>query len=72
MHFTSPKDWWTGLWMSLCKLADRMDPLQFAYKAKWGVEDATLTLFNLISSHLDSPGTTVRVIFMDFSSAFKL
>ena len=48
-----------------------MDRLQFAYKAKRGVEDATLTLFNLISSHLDSPGTTVRVLFMDFSSAFN-
>ena len=36
-----------------------------------GVEDATLTLFDLISSHLDSAGTTVRVMFMDFSSAFN-
>ena len=35
------------------------------------VEDATLTLFDLISNHLDSPGTTVRVLCMDFSSAFN-
>ena len=55
----------------ISSVADRLDPLQFAYKAKRGVEDATLTLFNLISSHLDSPGTTVRVLFMDFSSAFN-
>ena len=48
-----------------------MDPLQFAYRAKRGVEDATLTLFNLIASHLDTSGTTVRVLFMDFSSAFN-
>ena len=31
----------------------------------------TLTLFNLIASHLDTSGTTVRVLFMDFSSAFN-
>ena len=52
-------------------VANHMDPLQFAYRAKRGVEDATLTLFNLIASHLDTSGTTVRVLFMDFSSAFN-
>ena len=35
------------------------------------MEDATLTLFDLISSHLDSAVATVRVLFMDFSSAFN-
>ena len=55
----------------ISSVADRMDPLQFAYKAKRGVEDATLTLFDLISSHLDYPGTTVGVLFMEFSSAFN-
>ena len=52
-------------------VANHMDPLQFAYRAKRGVEDATLTLLNLIASHLDTSGTTVRVQFMDFSSAFN-
>ena len=52
-------------------VANHMDPLQFAYRAKRGVEDATLTLLNLIASHLDTSGTTVRVLFMDFSSAFN-
>ena len=28
----------------ISSVADRVDPLQFAYKAKRGVEDATLTL----------------------------
>ena len=37
-------------------VADRMDPLQFAYKAKRGVEDACLILVNLIASHLDKSG----------------
>ena len=36
-----------------------------------GVEDATLTLYNLIASHLDTSGTTVRFLFKDFSSAFN-
>ena len=52
-------------------VANHMDPLQFTYRAKRGVEDATLTLFNLIASHLDTSRTTVRVLFMDFSSAFN-
>ena len=52
-------------------VAGRMDPLQFAYKAKRGVEDATLTLMELISHHLDQTGTFVRVLMMDFSSAFN-
>ena len=55
----------------IASVANRMDPLQFAYRARRGVEDATLTLFDLISSHLDSAGTTVRVLFMDFSPAFN-
>ena len=52
-------------------VADRMDPFQFAYKAKRGVEDATLTLLNVISQHLDSSGSCVRILFMDLSSAFN-
>ena len=51
-------------------VANNMDPLQFAYRAKRVVEDATLTMFNLIASHLHTSGTTVRVLFMDFWSAF--
>ena len=31
---------------------DQLDPFQFAYKASRGVEDASLTLFNLITQHL--------------------
>ena len=52
-------------------VADRMDPLQFAYKARKGVEDACLILVNLIASQLDKSGSYVRVMFMDFSSAFN-
>ena len=52
-------------------VANHMDPLQFVYRANRGGEDATLTLFNLIASHLDTSGTIVRVLFMDVSSAFN-
>ena len=54
----------------IASVTNRMDPLQFAYRARRG-EDATLTLFDLISNHPDSAGTTVRVLCMDFSSAFN-
>ena len=50
---------------------DRLDPLQFAYRAQRGVEDATLTLLHLILQHLETSGATARVLFMDFSSAFN-
>ena len=38
-------------------VADSMDPVQFAYKARRGVEDACLILVNLIASHLDKSGS---------------
>ena len=50
----------------LTSVAVRLDPLQFAYR----VEDATLTLVNLITNHLDTTGSCVRVLLMEFSSAF--
>ena len=53
------------------KYVANRNPLQFAYRAKRGVQDAKLTLFNLIARQLDTSGTTVRVLFVDFSSAFN-
>ena len=55
----------------MASVADRLDPLQFAYKPKRGVEDASLTLINLIAAHLEHPTNYVRILFMDFSSAFN-
>ena len=52
-------------------VANRTDPLKIAYTAKTRVQDATLTLFNLIASHRDTSGTTVSVLYIDFSSAFN-
>ena len=56
----------------VASVADRMDPLQFAYKARRGVEDACLILVNLIASYLDKCGSYARVICMYFSSVFNI
>uniref|UniRef100_A0A8C6M3D6 Reverse transcriptase domain-containing protein n=1 Tax=Nothobranchius furzeri TaxID=105023 RepID=A0A8C6M3D6_NOTFU len=47
------------------------DPLQFAYRHGVGVEDAIIQLLQPIHCHLDKAGSTVRVMFFDFSSAFN-
>ena len=52
-------------------VGESLDPLQFAYKSKRGVEDASLTLLDTVTRHLDSPNSFVRILFMDFSSAFN-
>ncbi len=44
------------------------DPLQFAYQATRGVEDAILTLLH---THLEKPKTHANILFVDFSSAFN-
>ncbi|XP_030641381.1 protein NLRC3-like [Chanos chanos] len=46
-------------------------PLQFAYQEHVGVEDAIIYLLHRARSHLDKAGSTVRVMFFDFSSAFN-
>merc|ERR1712035_43413 len=46
-------------------------PLQFAYRNGLGVEDAIIYLLQRAHSHLDQSGSTLRVMFFDFSSAFN-
>ena len=55
----------------LPQVKSQIDPLQFAYQAKRGVEDATLTLVHNLQQHLDGVGNSTRVLFVDFSSAFN-
>lgn len=85
-HAKDPKDFRpVALTSLLCKCMERvvgshlsgavtgrLDPLQFAYKAKRGVEDATLTLLDTVTRQLDSLHTHTRILFMDFSSAFNM
>ncbi len=55
----------------LLKTQSLLDPLQFAYQARRGVEDASSTLLNTIMKYLDGRKTHVRLLFVDFSSAFN-
>ncbi|KAI2647093.1 RNA-directed DNA polymerase from mobile element jockey [Labeo rohita] len=48
-----------------------LDPLQFAYRANRSVDDAVNMGLHFILQHLDRPGTYVRILFVDFSSAFN-
>ena len=50
---------------------DRMDPHQFAYRRNRGVEDAIISLLHDTYTHLESPKSFVRVLYIDFSSAFN-
>ena len=55
----------------LQRVGEALDPMQFAYRSRMGVEDAQITLLNLLYKHLEGPGTHARLLFMDFSSAFN-
>ncbi|KAI3357209.1 hypothetical protein L3Q82_015668 [Scortum barcoo] len=48
-----------------------LDPLQFAYREKTGVEDGIIFLLHRSLSHLDRGSGAVRITFLDFSSAFN-
>jgi hypothetical protein len=52
-------------------LSDIFDVLQFAYVDGKCVDDAVLTLLDIICSHLESPRSYSRVLYIDFSSAFN-
>ncbi len=45
--------------------------MQFAYRPHRGVEDATVTLLNLLAKHLEGNGSHARLLFVDFSSALS-
>ena len=51
--------------------AEDLDPLQFAYQKHIGVEDAILYMLHRAYAYLDVPGSYVRIMFFEFSSAFN-
>ncbi len=60
----------------LCKelmsqIKGMVDPLQFAYMPDRSTVDASLTLLHKVQHHLDKTNAHVRIIFMDFTSAFN-
>jgi len=48
-----------------------MHPLQFIYQSGIRVDDAVIFLLHGALSHLEKPGSPVRITFFDFSSAFN-
>ncbi len=48
-----------------------LEPLQFAYRANRTMDDAVNMGLHFILQHLDRPATYVKILFVDFSSAFN-
>ena len=48
-----------------------MDPFQFEYQLGIGVDDTIIFLLDRSLSHLEKRGSTVRIMFFDFSGAFN-
>lgn len=47
------------------------DPFQFAYRPKRSTDDAIATALHLSLAHLENKNSCVRMLFIDFSSAFN-
>lgn len=50
------------------QVSSTMDPLQFAYQDKVGVDDVIIYQLHRASSHLEGSESTVKVMFFYFSS----
>ncbi len=48
-----------------------LDPLQFAYRKNRSTDDAIAFTLHIALSHLDKRNTYVRMLFVDYSSAFN-
>lgn len=55
----------------LSQTCTHTDPYQFAYRQNRSTDDATISLLHNAYSHLEKPGSYVRILFIDFSSAFN-
>ncbi|KAK3562816.1 hypothetical protein QTP86_009973 [Hemibagrus guttatus] len=53
------------------QLSPSLDPLQFAYHLNRSTDNAITTTLHLSLTHLDNKDTYVRMLFIDFSSAFN-
>ncbi|KAF0043670.1 hypothetical protein F2P81_005007 [Scophthalmus maximus] len=52
-------------------LPSTLDPFQFAYRPKRSTDDAIATALHLSLAHLENSNSYVRMLFIDFSSAFN-
>ncbi|KAI5619000.1 gastrula zinc finger protein XlCGF28.1-like [Silurus asotus] len=53
------------------QLPPSLDPMQFAYRPNPSTDDAISTTLHLALTHLDNKDSYVRMLFIDFSSAFN-
>jgi hypothetical protein len=53
-------------------IPDTLDPLQFAYRPNRAIDDAISIALHTALSHLDERNTYVRMLFIDYSSAFNI
>ncbi|KAI5611805.1 gastrula zinc finger protein XlCGF28.1-like [Silurus asotus] len=53
------------------QLPPSLDPMQFAYHPNRFTDDAIFTTLHLALTHLDNKDSYVRMLFIDFSSAFN-
>ena len=51
--------------------SEKLDQMQFAYRANRSVDDAVSLGLHHVLQHLESSGTYARLLFVDFSSAFN-
>ena len=52
-------------------IPETLDPLQFAYRPKRSTDDAISIALHTALSHLYKRNTYVRMLFIDYSSAFN-
>ena len=52
-------------------IPDSLDPLQFAYRPNRSTDDTISIALHTVLSHLDKRNTYVRMLFIDYSSAFN-
>jgi hypothetical protein len=52
-------------------IPETLDPLQFAYRPNRSTADANSITLNTAISHLNKRNTYVRMLFIDYSSAFN-
>ena len=48
-----------------------LDPLQFAYRPNRSIDDSISIVLHTALTHLDKRNTYVRMLFIDYSSAFN-
>ena len=52
-------------------IPETLDPLQFAYRRNRSTDDSTSIALHTALSHLEKMNTYVRMLFIDYSSAFN-